>query len=99
MTSALVYKAAESRDIGSIVTAIEFLNIFSRDFLKALSVFVDPKVSDSMILECFTMSQDESDALYAIEHIAKPKGSEAVKELARNIIGNKGIGILKKATK
>ena len=45
------------------------------------------------------MPQDESDALYAIEHIAKPKGSEAVKELARNIIGNKGVGVLKKVIK
>ena len=69
------------------------------DFLNALSVFVDPKVSDSMILECFTTPQDESDALYAIEHIAKPEGSEAVKELAKNILGNKGIGILKKVIK
>jgi 4-alpha-glucanotransferase len=69
------------------------------DFLNALSVFVDPMVSDSLILECFTMPQDESDALYAIEHIAKPEGGEAVKELAKNILGNKGIGILKKVIK
>ena len=66
------------------------------DFLKALPDFVSPEISNSIILECFTTPQDESDALYAVEHLAKPLGKEYVKEFARGFLGEKGTSVLKK---
>lgn len=73
------------------------------EFMTALSNFTNPQLSDrSMILEVFTDSKDESEALYLMSHIqsdAKGMVSSKLKDAVRNVAGEKGINAIKKILK
>lgn len=73
------------------------------EFMTALSNFTNPQLSDhSMILEVFTDSKDESEALYLMSHIqsdAKGMVRSKLKDAVRNVAGEKGINAIKKILK
>ena len=74
----------------------EYMSASNKDeYLKHVERFLTPEITDRpMLFEVFTDSQDESDALDMIQHI-KESASVAVKEVARNILGDKGIKTIK----
>ena len=39
------------------------------EFKAQVAEFVDPKITQPMLFECFTRAADESDACYRIDHI------------------------------
>lgn len=65
------------------------------EFMTALSNFTNPQLSDhSMILEVFTDSKDESEALYLMSHIqsdAKGMVRSKLKDAVRNVAGEKAL--------
>ena len=80
----------------------EYLSASNKEeFLKVVDRFLMPEITDKpMILEAFTNSQDESDALETVmNYMVNSKGlvKNEVKNLAKNMLGQKGISMLKKA--
>lgn len=80
----------------------EYLSASNKEeFLKVVDRFLTPKITDKpMILEAFTDTQDESDALEIVMNcIVDPKIAmkNEAKTLAKNLLGDKGIKFLKKA--
>ena len=80
----------------------EYLSASNKEeFLKVVDRFLTPEITDKpMILEAFTNSQDESDALETVmNYMVNSKGlvKNEVKNLAKNMLGQKGISMLKKA--
>ena len=75
----------------------EYLSASNKEeFEKHISHFLTQQKLDKPILfEIFTNKQDESDALYQINHLITSK-KEETKQLARNILGEKGIKLAKK---
>ena len=79
----------------------EYLSASNKEeFLKVVDRFLTPEITDKpMILEAFTDTQDESDALESVlNYMIDPKivMKKEVKVLARKILGNNVIGVLKK---
>lgn len=74
----------------------EYLSASSKDeYLSVIDRFITPEITDKpMLLEVFTDSKDESDALYAIQHIRLDAKSKA-REMAKNMLGEKGIKKIK----
>ena len=73
------------------------------EFVSALKRFVTPELTNKpMVFEVFTNSQDESDAIYAMNHLTQ-NFSGAVKELAKGMIksvaGEKGVSVIKNVLK
>lgn len=66
------------------------------EFLKISPLFVRAEMGDKpMILEIFTESKDESDALKIVRSIERDSVG-VVKDFARSILGNKGVDFVKK---
>lgn len=68
------------------------------EFLDNVDAFVSPEMSDSpMVFEVFTSSDDESDALRAMNHIVKDKPTIAstAKDTVKRILGDGGVAALK----
>lgn len=82
----------------------EYLTASTKEeFLAVIDRFTTPKITDRpMFLEVFTKETDESDALYAMNHIvqdisviAKRKAKDAIK----NVVGEKGLSAIKSILK
>lgn len=72
------------------------------DVLANKNKFLNPKMQDRpMLFEIFTNDKEESDALYAMNHIVEeaPTTGEVAKKVAKSILGDKGIKTLKKIVK
>jgi len=66
------------------------------EYLKYLDRFLTPEVTDRpMMFEVFTDSKDESDALYAVNHIERSTKGEA-KAAVKKVLGPKGVAAVKK---
>lgn len=74
----------------------EYLTASSKDeFLKVVTRFVEPSITNRpMLLEVFTDSQDESDALEAISYLADD-AEQTLKKVARKILPRKAINAIK----
>lgn len=69
-----------------------------KEFSKVSKRFLTPEITDKpMILEVFTNSDEESKALEMMMNIVG-SGKETAKEIAKQVLGKKGFGILKKIT-
>jgi len=75
----------------------EYLEADSKEsYLKSMARFLTPEVTDRpMLLEVFTNSKDESDAIYMMRHLATSKKSEA-KQAVKKVLGQKGVSVVKK---
>lgn len=74
----------------------EYLTASDKDeYLKVVERITAPGITDKpMLLEVFTNSEDESNALETIQHLLTDS-TVAAKEMARSILGDKGIRTLK----
>lgn len=77
-----------------------YMSANSKDeYLKNLSSFVEPTISDSIIFEVFTEDVDESSALKTVSSLAKmtteEKSKVAVKKVISSVLGDGGISKLK----
>ena len=90
----------QSRDLlrhYAVDLGFEYLSADDKDsYLAALDHFVDPGLHDRpMLLEAFTDSADESEALHAIRNLeVNAKG--AAKQAVKSIFGDRGIAVAKK---
>ena len=80
----------------------EYLSASNKEeFLNVVDRFLTPEITDKpMILEAFTDTQDESDALELVMNCmvdTKIAMKQEAKALAKNLLGDKGIKFLKKA--
>lgn len=78
----------------------EYLTASSKEeFLQAVKRFTLPEMTEhSMIFEVFTDSSDESDAIYAMNHIvsnATAKTKDMAKKLIKSVAGEKGVAAVK----
>lgn len=65
------------------------------DFMEVLNRFISPNLTDKpILLEVFTNSTDESDALNIIHHL-EVTALGMTKNVAKNILGKKGVRMLK----
>ncbi len=74
-----------------------------KDFLESAKRFVTPQLTEKpMLFEVFTESKDETDAIYAMNHIVSSTKAKA-KDIARNVVkslaGEKGISAVKSLLK
>lgn len=73
------------------------------EFKNSLDRFVTPELTDKpMVFEVFTDSRDESDAIYAMNHLAQTAGGavrEIAKGIVRSIAGEKGVSTIKNILK
>lgn len=78
----------------------EYLTASTKEeFLKAMKRFTIPILTErSMIFEVFTDSKDESDGIFAMNHIIS-RTSDKAKEMMKSIAGEKGVKILKNILK
>ena len=69
------------------------------EYLKALERFTTPTLTDRpMLLEVFTKETDESDAIYAMNHIVHNTSdtvTKAAKSLIKGVLGDKGVDAVK----
>lgn len=66
------------------------------EYLTFANEFFDEQIQEQpIVFEIFTDSKDESDALYRINNL-KSNATGNVKNMARNILGDKGVGVVKK---
>ena len=66
------------------------------DFLKVIDRFLEPEITEKpILLEVFTDSKDESDALFAVRNVEKDAKSGA-KQFVKEMLGEKGVGFVKK---
>ena len=69
------------------------------EYLEHLDRFVSPEITDKpMFFEVFTTSEDESDSLKAIRHSVSNASGQA-RNIVRDIIGSKGVKLVKKILK
>ena len=78
----------------------EYLTASTKEeFLENVTRFVSPEFTDkSMIFEVFTDSKDESDGIYAMNHIVHSVAGttkDAVKGIIKSIAGEKGVSAVK----
>lgn len=78
----------------------EYLSVSCKeDFLKALNRFITPNITERpILLEVFTDSKDESDALEIMHHL-EVTALGMTKKIAKNFLGEKGVRTLKKFVK
>lgn len=76
----------------------EYFSASNKDeFASVVDRFLTPEVTEKpMLLEVFTDSQDESDALKSMRNLEAPAESQ-VKQMVRKILGERGLKALKKA--
>ena len=65
------------------------------DFNKNIDNFLSPQISNSMVLEIFVDSRDESNALKTMRNIRK-SGKKMIKSEIKNIIGTENVKRIKK---
>ena len=86
--------------VKNYVTALgfEYLHASNKiEFSAVIDQFLTPQVTDRpMLLEVFTDSRDESDAVKALRNLEVSKEGLA-KALVRGIVGERGVKVLKKA--
>ena len=80
----------------------EYLSASNKEeFLRVVEQFLTPEITDKpIILEAFTDTQDESDALETmLNYMTDAKGvvKKEMKNIAKNVLGQRGISFLKKA--
>jgi 2-succinyl-5-enolpyruvyl-6-hydroxy-3-cyclohexene-1-carboxylate synthase len=75
----------------------EYLTASNKEeFLKVIERFLQPEITDKPILfEVFTDSKDESDALFAVRNVEKDVKLGA-KQFVKDMLGEKGVGFVKK---
>ena len=78
----------------------EYLTASTKEeFSEAMKRFVMPTLTEcSMVFEVFTNSQDESDGIYAMNHIVSNisgKTKEKARDIIKSIAGEKGLNIIK----
>lgn len=78
----------------------EYLTASTKDeFIEAMKRFTTPSFTDrSMVFEVFTDSKDESDGIYAMNHIVSNfsgKTKDKAKEVIKSIAGEKGLSKIK----
>ncbi|MGN1318109.1 MAG: thiamine pyrophosphate-binding protein [Lachnospirales bacterium] len=80
-----------------------YLSASNKDeYMANLKSFVNQDIGDKpIVFEVFTNSQDESDALRAINQIIvdPPTTKDKLKSVAKNVVGDKGVKALKKIVK
>ena len=79
----------------------QYLSATSKDeFLQNLDAFVTPNIGDKpIVFEVFTSSEDESEALETLLQLKTESSTmlkTKMKQTVKNIVGNKGLGMLKK---
>lgn len=81
-----------SEDLG-----FEYLTASNKnDFFSVIDRFLQPKITEKpILLEVFTDSKDESDALFAVRNVEKDAKSGA-KQFVKEMLGEKGVGFVKK---
>lgn len=82
----------------------EYLTASTKEeFLKAMKRFTIPTLTErSMVFEVFTDSKNESDGIFAMNHIisrAADKAKDTAKDMIKSIAGEKGIKLLKNILK
>ena len=66
------------------------------EYLNSLDVFCAPAIGDKpILLEVFTNNEDEDAALNMMRNLKQQKGKQAAKEIAKNILGDKGVAAVK----
>lgn len=77
---------------------MEYLSAETKDeFYQKMNMFVDPEISKSLVFEVFTKDVDENEALKLITSIGKMEGiKKDIKSGIRDVVGEKGINIIKK---
>ena len=78
----------------------EYLTASTKEeFIEAMKRFTTPVLTErSMVFEVFTDSKDESDGIYAMNHIVSNlsgKAKDKAKELIKSIAGEKGLSKIK----
>ena len=85
--------------VNNYVTALgfEYLHASTKaEFSAVIDRFLTPEVTDKpMLLEVFTNSLNESDALKTLRNLEVSRDTQA-KDFARGILGERGVKILKK---
>ncbi|GEN29584.1 2-succinyl-5-enolpyruvyl-6-hydroxy-3-cyclohexene- 1-carboxylate synthase [Halovibrio variabilis] len=85
--------------VKNYVTALgfEYLHASNKtEFTAVIDRFLTPEITDKpMLLEVFTDSQDESDALETLRNLEVLKVTQS-KDLTRRILGKRGVKVLKK---
>jgi 2-succinyl-5-enolpyruvyl-6-hydroxy-3-cyclohexene-1-carboxylate synthase len=85
--------------VKNYVTALgfEYLHASNKtEFAAVIDRFLTPEITDQpMLLEVFTDSQDESDALKTLRNLEVEKVEQS-KDLTRRILGKRGVQMLKK---
>lgn len=73
--------------------------INKHEYTEHIDEFISPEIGDKPIIyEVFTNSQDESDALFIMNHLLSDTKGQ-MKTAAKKILGDKGIAALKKIVK
>lgn len=78
----------------------EYLSAATKEeYLEKAERFLTPELTEKpMVFEIFTDSTDESDAIYAMDHIVKDSKGIA-KEMIKSIAGEKGVSAVKRLLK
>lgn len=69
------------------------------EFLSVYEKFLSPDISQSVIFEVFTNSDEESDALRIMRNLMEPTFTEVVKNSAKQLLGHGGIQTIKNLVK
>lgn len=66
------------------------------EFNRVKDIFLNPKISESVIFEVFTDYHDECDALEMIKIIAKLDSKSTVKQAIKGVLGERSVSFIKK---
>lgn len=74
----------------------EYLTASTKDeFLEVMKRFTTPQLTEhSMVFEVFTNSKDESDGIFAMNHIVSDlssKAKESTKDMIKAVVGERGL--------
>jgi 2-succinyl-5-enolpyruvyl-6-hydroxy-3-cyclohexene-1-carboxylate synthase len=69
------------------------------EFLSVYEKFLSPDISQSVIFEVFTNSDEESDALRIMRNLMEPTFTDVVKNSAKQLLGHGGIQTIKNLVK
>lgn len=80
---------------------MEYLSADTKDeFYENMDKFVNPEISKSIVFEVFTTDSDENEALKLITSIGKMNEMKSdIKTGIKNVVGQKGVNIIKKLIK
>lgn len=82
----------------------EYLTASTKEeYLKVVERFTIPEITERpMLLEVFTNEKDESDALYAMNHIVRDESfvaKQKAKSAIKGVLGDKGVSVIKSILK